>query len=205
MNSTTLTSREREILRILSVIYPQRGKCTLIGGYAVNAYSPLPRYSIDCDLVVSRSDFEEFSDVFVQNGFKDVSKIYLDELQGLETWKFKKLVNEETVTVDLLLDGVKCRQTEAIWTQKEVKSCASERKVVGVSGSVTSSVVSRELLIAMKLHSGRDADLRDATKLMDSVDWLTVEKFSNRGNSHKVIEQLTNDMAKVKKGNLSKS
>lgn len=78
-------------------------------------------------------------------------------------------------------------------------------KVVGVSGSVTSSVVSRELLIAMKLHSGRDADLRDATKLMDSVDWLTVEKFSNRGNSHKVIEQLTNDMAKVKKGNLSKS
>ncbi|MDG6924000.1 MAG: hypothetical protein JRN67_12010 [Nitrososphaerota archaeon] len=201
MSSTTLTTREKEIIRILEAIYPQQDRFTLIGGYAVNAYSSLPRYSVDCDLVVSKSDFQEFSDIFAQNGFKDKSKIYLNELDGLETWKFKKFVNDEAVTIDLLLDGVKCRQTEATWTEKEVKSSASDRKVVGVSGSVTSSVVSKELLLAMKLHSGRDADLRDATMLMDSIDWTAVEKFSNRGNVRKVIDQLTNNLAKIKKSN----
>lgn len=201
MSSTTLTSREKEILRILEAIYPRRGKFTLIGGYAVNAYSSLPRYSVDCDLVVSKSDFEESSDIFAQNGFKDASKLYLNELDELETWKFKKFVNDDVVTIDLLLDGVKCRQTEAIWTLKEIKSSASDRKVVGVSGSVTSSVVSKELLLAMKLHSGRDADLRDATMLMDSIDWATVEKFANRGDVQKVIAQLTNNLTKIKKSN----
>ena len=174
MSLTTLTKREKEILRILETIYPQRDKFTLIGGYAVDAYSPLPRYSVDCDLVVSKSDFLKFSDIFGQNGFKEKSKIYLNELDGLETWKFKKSANDEIVSIELLLDGVKCRQTEAIWTEKEVRPSASDRKVVGVSDSVASNVVSKELLLAMKLHSGRDADLRDAIMLIDSVDWSVV-------------------------------
>ena len=171
----------------------------MIGGYAVDAYSPLPRYSADCDLVIPKSDFEDLSEIFLQNGFKEKARIYLDELGGLESWKFRKLVKSEPISIELLLDGVKCRQTEAIWIWEEINASASERRVVGVSGSVLSNIASKELLLTMKLHSGRDADLRDATTIIDSIDWTKVEEFSSRGNMKKVIDQLTMDIVKIER------
>ncbi len=199
MSLMTLTSREKEILQVLRTIYPYRDRFTLIGGYAVDAYSPLPRYSVDCDVVISKSKLDEFSDLFLQNGFKERSQIYLNKSEGLEAWEFVKLVNADNVSIELHLDGVKCRQTEAIWTETEIKSNASERRVVGVSGSVLSNIVSKELLVTMKLHSGRDADLRDVTMLMESIRWFKVEDFARRGNIQKVIDQLTADLEKIEK------
>lgn len=122
MSLFSLTTREKEILQLLRIIYPERKKYTLIGGYAVAAYAPLPRYSVDCDLVISKSDFIYFSDIFAKNDFRAKSQIFLDELTGLETWKFKKKVDHEIVTIELSLDGVKCRQTDALWVQQEIKS-----------------------------------------------------------------------------------
>ena len=45
----SLQKREKQILEILQKL--PKNEFSLIGGYAVNAYT-LPRFSIDCDLVL---------------------------------------------------------------------------------------------------------------------------------------------------------
>lgn len=195
--TSRLTARETEILRILQIIYPDREKFTIIGGYAVDAYSPLPRYSVDCDIVISKSDLDLFTKIFDNNGFGDPELMYNNELEGLETRRFKKLVGGEAVSIDLLIDGVRCRQTEAIWTQQEIKLQSINRRIVGVNDSVPSNVATLELIIAMKLHSGRDADLRDATMISDSADWNRVAVLSNKGDKQKVVNQLESAKEKI--------
>lgn len=192
-----LTARENTILNVLRAIYVQSDKFTLIGGYAVDAYSTSPRYSVDCDIVISRTDLQTFKSTFVENGFSDKGSVYRNELDGIETRKFEKVVGEACSSIDLLVDGIRCRQTEAIWKHSEIQTSSKQLKVVGVNSSVLSNVASKEVLIAMKLHSGRDADLKDAVMLVDSVKWSKVLPYANRGNKEKVIYQLEKAMEKI--------
>ena len=106
--------REKEILRIIEIIYPYRENLVVVGGYAVDAYSPLPRYSVDCDVVIPKKELSNFTNIFSTEGFTDTLQ-YQNELEGLETRRFKKTVEGYPVFVDLLVDGVRCRQTEAAW------------------------------------------------------------------------------------------
>jgi hypothetical protein len=201
MTQLGLTSREEQILDILKQIYPNKDKFTLIGGYAVDAYSPQPRYSQDCDLVISESDYKGFEKILNEQGFVVKERINRDQqVDGVvKTWKFRKFVNKQRVEVDLLIDAVKCRQTDAIWTEQEIKSGSGERRVVGLSDTVNSNVASKELLIAMKLHSGRDPDLRDVVMLQDSVDWDLVAKFTTKGSKQKVLDQLDNALKNIQR------
>lgn len=198
MSGASLTSRESEILGILEVIYPERTKFALIGGYAVDAYSALPRYSVDCDIVISGANLKSFAQTFGSNGFEDKGPIYRNESNGLATRKFVKLLGNGPVSVEALVGGVRCRQTEAVWRVEEVLQSSREQKVIGVKRSVLSNVASRELLIAMKLHSGRDTDLKDAAMLVDSADWPRVATLADRGIRAKVISQLNNAIEKMK-------
>lgn len=184
------TARENEILRTLETIYPKGNKFTLIGGYAVDAYSPLPRYSVDCDMVVPKTELEALGGVLKELGYADNGAQWRDELTGLETRKFVKAVGAESVSVDMLIDGVRCRQTEAVWKEQEVRGSSKDLRVVGVNRAVLSKVASKELLIAMKLHSGRGTDLRDVVMISESADWDLVAKWTGRGVNDKVVAQL---------------
>ena len=48
-----LQLREKEIFEMLKKI--KKRKFVVIGGYAVNAYT-LPRFSVDCDIVIKDND-----------------------------------------------------------------------------------------------------------------------------------------------------
>jgi hypothetical protein len=184
------TARENEILRTLEAVYPKGKRFTLIGGYAVDAYSPLPRYSVDCDMVIPKTELEALGGVLKELGYADNGAQWRDELSGLETRKFVKAVGAESVSVDMLIDGIRCRQTEAVWKEREVRGSSKVLRVVGVSRAVLSRVASRELLIAMKLHSGRGTDLRDVAMISESADWDLVAKWTGRGANDKVAAQL---------------
>jgi hypothetical protein len=184
------TARENEILRTLEAVYPKGDRFTLIGGYAVDAYSPLPRYSVDCDMVIPKIELEALGGVLRELGYADGGAQWRDELSGLETRKFVKAVGAESVSVDMLIDGIRCRQTEAVWTEREVRGSSKDMRVVGVSRAVLSRVASRELLIAMKLHSGRGTDLRDVVMISESADWDFVARWTGRGANDKVAAQL---------------
>jgi len=190
MIGTVQTARESEILRTLDAIYPMRNEFALIGGYAVDAFSPLPRYSVDCDVVISKTELARFGRALKDLGYADRNAQWRDELSGLQTREFVKAVGAESVSVDMLIDGVRCRQTEAVWKTQEIHQSSKELRVVGVNRAVPSKVASRELLIAMKLHSGRGADLRDVVMISESADWDVVVDWASRGATDKVVAQL---------------
>lgn len=200
MSGQSLVAREAEVLKTLQTIRQSGEKFTLVGGYAVNTYSTLPRYSVDCDLVVTRSQLNRFSSILDDQGYTDEGAVYLNGIEGLETRKFVKKVGGEKVSVDLLVDGVRCRQTAAVWKEVECAKTSRELRVTGVNGSVLSSVASRDLLISMKLHSGRDTDLRDIVMLARDSDWEKVKKLSNRGVREKLIDQLDKEIATLSNG-----
>src|SRR5216684_4068964 len=127
------TARESEILRTLEAIYPLGNKFTLTGGYAVDAYSPLPRYSVDCDMVIPKTELKALGGVLKELGYTDNGAQWRDELSGLETRKFVKQVGAESVLVELLIDGVRCRQTQAVWKEQEVRESSKDLRVIGVN------------------------------------------------------------------------
>jgi predicted nucleotidyltransferase len=200
MSGQSLVAREAEVLKTLQTIRQSGEKFTLVGGYAINAYSTLPRYSVDCDLVVTRSQHKRLSLILDDQGYTDEGAAYLNGIEGLETRKFVKKVGGEKVSVDLLVDGVRCRQTEAVWKEVECAKTSRELRVTGVNGSVLSNVASRDLLISMKLHSGRDTDLRDIVMLARDSDWGKVKELSNRGVHEKLTDQLNKEIAILSDG-----
>ena len=94
----------------------------------------------------------------------------------------------------MLVDGIRCRQTEAVWKVDEVSKRVKVQRVIGINDSVPARVGSRELLIALKLHSGRDPDLRDVVMLTADADWLAVLSLANRGSKPKVKYQLEHEL-----------
>ncbi|MGD0478453.1 MAG: hypothetical protein ABSB29_09855 [Nitrososphaerales archaeon] len=194
MSGLNLISREAEVLKTLRAIHQMREKFTLVGGYAVNAYSTLPRYSVDCDIVVANPQLEKFLSFFKSRDYTEKGTIYRNEIEGIATRKLVKGPGEEQVSVDLLVDGVRCRQTGAVWKEEEVSKTSKELRVTSVNGSALSSVASRELLIAMKLHSGRDTDLRDVVMLTRDANWERVRELCHRGSTEKLISQLRRDV-----------
>ncbi len=156
----------------------------------MDAYSALPRYSVDLDIVIARPELEQFVSILEQNGFGDEGEPYVNEIEGVETRRFTRTIVDDKVSVDMLIDGIRCRQTEAVWRADEVSKTVKVQRVVGVNDSVPAKVASRELLIALKLHSGRDPDLRDVVMVTTDADWAAVLSLANRGSKPRVKDQL---------------
>ena len=104
MIGQSLVAREAEVLKTLRAIHQMREKSTLIGGYAVNAYSTLPRYSVDCDIVVANPQVEKLLSFFKDRDYTEKGKAYLNEIEGIATRKLVKKVGGEQVSVDLLVE-----------------------------------------------------------------------------------------------------
>jgi hypothetical protein len=81
---SNLTFREGQIIQILEKVYSESKDFSLIGGYAVDAYSPLPRFSVDCDLVIAKDSLSKFDDLLKQNGYDNLGKRTVEDLSQLE-------------------------------------------------------------------------------------------------------------------------
>ncbi len=199
MSGADLTRAENEILGVLRQIYPLSDNFVLIGGYAADAYSPLPRYSVDCDIVITQSNLQTFTTILEKKGFSDRKVIYRNDIEGIKTLKLKKQIGSRYAALELLTDGAKCRQTGAVWSYSEIKESSEDRVVLGVTDSARSRVARRELLIAMKLHSGRGPDLRDVVMMVEDTDWKVVEKYAKKGDLAKVVNQLDSAVENLSK------
>ncbi|PSQ47969.1 hypothetical protein BRD19_08130 [Halobacteriales archaeon SW_7_65_23] len=87
------------------------------------------------------------------------------------------------VTIDLLVDELQCRQTDASWSYQYFEDHSVEKTVEGSGESVRVQVPTEELLIAVKLHSGRLTDARDVVALIEDADLEKVENHIDRGGS----------------------
>lgn len=163
-----IQERQRLCLEVLGKL-PH--KFVLIGGYAASSFD-FPRFSVDLDLVVRRKGVKELTGILEKQGFRlvqdkgDFSKFYKGRIV-----RFEKKVDSLPVSVDLFVDMVQSRQTEAAYSFDYLWRNSELRRVVGsgVRDSVEARVADRGMLIALKMNSMRMADQRDIVALCNGT------------------------------------
>ena len=156
----SLLEREQEVMRTLSLFLDKDLNFIVVGGYAVSTYKK--RFSIDLDVIVKEKDLEKFEEILKKKGYvlhyeKEISLLYGENFK-----RFIKKIRNLPVNIDLLINGLVSRTTDATWSFDYIKNHAVKRKL----NSLVFLTPEKELLIAMKLHSGRLSDIRDIVALM---------------------------------------
>jgi len=136
----------------------------LIGGYAINAYT-LPRFSVDCDLVVkNKEDAEKIAFILKENGFKERK-----ESENVYGGKFKSLEYscKLKATFDILYSEVFDRKTGRKISAELLFKHSAKRTVFGKGSPIRIEclVADPEMLVVMKMLSARKADTRDVFML----------------------------------------
>ncbi len=168
--------REIEILRLLKIF--KNLKFVVVGGYAVDAYT-VHRFSIDLDLIIREKSAGKFGRLLKKEGYrKSGSKEGFDSAYSGKFMRFEK----NQVAVDFLINSLVCRGTGASWSFENVFGNSKKMLVKGLTESVEARVPEKEMLVAMKVHSGRITDLRDIVMLCEELDNEKIWEFSNKGN-----------------------
>ncbi|MBW2982527.1 nucleotidyltransferase family protein [Candidatus Woesearchaeota archaeon] len=174
-----LLEREQEVMRIINLFLDKKLDFVVVGGYAISTYKK--RFSIDLDIVVSEDDLKKFEKALEKEGYflhyeKEIALLYGENFK-----RFRKKMKNLPVDIDLLINGLVCRTTEGTWGIDYIKKHSVKRKLSN-SEFLTPE---RELLIAMKLHSGRLSDIRDVVALMPcNIEKL--KKHLQKGDAEKV-------------------
>ena len=106
------------------------------------------------------------------------------------------------VGVDILVNGLGCRQTEAEWSFDYLREHSTPTTISGGSKSTTARAAEGEVLVAAKLHSGRKTDLADVLAAIPSIDLDAVETHLHRGDTDALQSQLSEARAFIKDGGL---
>jgi hypothetical protein len=88
-----------------------------------------------------------------------------------------------------MVDALGCRQTEAEWSYRYL-SQHSVTEELRTGRPVTARIPERELLFAVKLHSGRKADSRDLVVLAAGADFDRIATHLHRGESEKLAGRI---------------
>lgn len=180
-----LIERESEILRILG-----RLKATsfiVVGGYAVSSLT-VHRFSVDCDIVVSAA-LGKITSILKEEGYTlQTKKEGFDVLYGGRFERYVKKINKTSVSVDVLVNSLVSRGTDASWSFDYIR----KHSVISEIGTppVRFIVPERELLVAMKIHSGRGTDIRDIIMLREGCDKEKVVGHLARGNTQLLRERI---------------
>ena len=102
----------------------------------------------------------------------------------------KRLAPQQPIGFDLLVNGLGCRQTEAQWSFDYLHDHSREEEVVGGTVATTARVIDGAVLVAAKLHSGRETDLRDVLAIAEEIDLDTVASHLHRGDEDSLRAQL---------------
>ena len=172
-----LIGREREILRILDRL--TKTDFVLVGGYTVSSLT-LHRFSMDCDLVVP-AQFDMIKSILRKEGYAPhIKKDGFNATYGGRFENYIKRINNNSVAVDLLIKSLVSRNTNASWSFDYIKK---HSVLSGIGNpSVECRVPERELLVAMKIHSGRGADIRDIIMLIKDCNLEKVLNHIRRGD-----------------------
>lgn len=152
--------REKEILRLIELFKENNLNFIVIGGYAVSTYKK--RFSVDLDVVIKENDLLKLEKLLLKEDYALSYEKGIALLYGENFKRFRKEINNLPVDVDLLINGLVSRTTDATWSFENIDKNSQKRKL----DNLEFLTPIRELLIAMKMHSGRLADVRDIVALM---------------------------------------
>jgi hypothetical protein len=189
-------NRENEIFRMLNGLAEEEVDFVVVGGYAVSGLGK-HRFSVDCDVVISKTELEDTETVLERWGYEnDVGKKGFDETYSGEFVRYKKKVGELPVTFDLLVGSLVCRTTGASWSFDYIKKHAVKTNIGGIEATAKCSVPEKELMIAFKIHSARRTDVRDIVMLIENSDVDKVLTHLRRGKIE-VLKKQVNDIIEM--------
>jgi len=197
-----MIERENEILRIIKRLVEAKLDFIVVGGYAVSGLAR-HRFSVDCDIVVSKKELEKCESALKKEGFrKHVQKAGFDKIYGGEFVSYLKKVEELPVSVDLLVGSLVCRTTSASWSFNYIKKYSVLASILGIEASVSCRIPEKELLIAFKIHSGRRADVRDIVMLREGADLEKVIAHLKKGSIDALKGQINGIIKALRDKNL---
>ena len=172
--------RENDIFNILQIFLDDDLDFIVVGGYAVSAFKH--RFSVDVDIVIRSDDLKKFEDLLKHYNYK---KTIAKELKDTYASQFIRYQKKEalTVSIDLLVGGLKIRQTGYSLEFNALYNNSMKINIKGREKEVLVKIPVKELLIAIKLHSGRLTDLRDIVAISKDIDINKIKKFlGNKDN-----------------------
>jgi hypothetical protein len=184
----SLSDREQELLTTLDAITDAGLPYVLVGGWAVTAFNQ--RFSTDVDLVVPEGVVEDY-DSFLRD--HDYDRTSEHDTSGIYEGRFIQYSKDigNPVSIELMVNALRCRQTDAEWSYRYLDHHAHP-VTVGRTISVDTRIPERELVLAIKLHSGRFTDARDVVAAATDADFDRVETHLHRGDLDTLPEQLAN-------------
>jgi hypothetical protein len=182
----SLPEREQELLEMLDAINGAGLPYVLVGGWAVTAFNQ--RFSTDVDLVVPEHAVEDYDSFFRDRDYERTSE---HDTSGVYEGRFIQYSKDvgNPVSIELMVNALRCRQTDAEWSYRYLDQ-HSHPATVGRTTSVDTRIPERELLLALKLHSGRLTDARDVVAAAPDADFDRIEPHLHRGDPDALAEQL---------------
>ncbi len=191
-----LQVRERQIFETLKKL--QGFRFVIIGGYAVNAYT-LPRFSVDCDIVIEdKVELNKIEKALLEFEYKKKALPKTNNFVNFARYE-KKLADYFLVSFDVLIGEVFDRQTKvsvsADWVFKNSEIRSLKGKTIVEELKVR--IINIDALFVMKMISCRSTDIRDifmiAMYIKDKL-WIKAEissryDFDNR--FRKVEQKIT--------------
>src|SRR6056297_1553493 len=197
----SFNNRSDALIELLEELTQRDHEYVLVCGYAVSTFNA--RFSTDLDIVVapdSKADFVEFLE---QRDFEETDSHAKEWFYDTEVIEYeKRLTPQQPIGFDLLVNGLGCRQTEAQWSFDYLYDHSHQQEVSGGTVTTTARVIDGAVLVAAKLHSGRETDLRDVLAVAEEIDLETVTPHLHRGDEDALRAQLERGLKILKSEDL---
>ncbi|QZP39320.1 MULTISPECIES: nucleotidyltransferase family protein [Halobacteriales] len=196
--------RSEALIEVLEELEQSEIGFVLVGGYAISQFEP--RFSTDLDLVIAPDDYDEVVAFLESRDFERTAELEVPAEETIYNREIECFERTEglphPVGVDILVNGLGCRQTEAEWSFDYLRTHSSPTTISGGTRSTTARAAAGEVLVAAKLHSGRKTDLADVLAAIPSIDLDRVETHLHRGDADALRQQLSDAHAFIEEGGL---
>ena len=189
----SFNNRSDALIDLLEEFTQEGHEYVLVGGYAVAAFNA--RFSSDLDIVVAPDAKGDVVAFLEQRGFEKTDSHAKEWVYDTEVLEYeKRLTPQQPIGFDLVVNGLGCRQTEAQWSFDYLYDHSHQQEVSGGTVTTTARVIDGAVLVAVKLHSGRETDLRDVLAVAEEIDLDAVTPHLRRGDDDTLREQLTSGL-----------
>ena len=180
-----LIKKENDIFEILQKFIDSNIDFIVVGGYAVSAFKH--RFSVDADIVIRLEDLSKFEEILKKNNFKKTIAKQLDNAYSSKFIRYEK----EQASIDILIDALASRTTNSSFSYDLIFKNSIKKKIIGIEKEIFARIPVKELLVVMKLHSGRLTDFRDIAALAKDTNLELIRKFLFIGDLNVLKENLS--------------
>jgi len=184
--------RSEALIEVLEDLQESDIGFVLVGGYAVSQFET--RFSTDLDLVIAPEDYDEVVTFLEAHDFERDEALEVPPDETIYNREIELFARDDglvhPVGVDVLVNGLGCRQTKAEWSFAYLREHSTEQTISGGSRSTTARTADGEVLVAAKLHSGRPTDLADVLAAVPEIDFKAVTTHLHRGDEAALRSQL---------------